>query len=769
MEVITTHQMTDFDGLAAMVAASKLYPGARMVLPGKAAPGVETFLALHKDALGIEEARGLKLEGVRRLILVDTRNVRRLGPLAKLLDSPGLEIHIYDHHPAAEGDVKGSKEVVAMVGAATTLLVEEIEKKKVPLSPFEATVLLLGIYEDTGSLLFPCTTTRDLRAVTFLLEKGGNLGIVANFLGRPLTEEQKRLFKALLLNAERHSINGLKVLLSKAKVGEFIEGLALLTHRLAEIERPDVAFVIVEMEDRVYVVGRAASPEIDVGEVLRSLGGGGHAQAASAAIKGADLEEIKLRLLAWLNQQLRPPLTVGEIMTSPVKTVTPETSVTEAGQIMLRYGHSGLPVVEGGKLVGIISRRDVEKAKLSGLGHAPVKGYMSRQVVTVSPQVPVREAQALLVQHDIGRLPVVEGDRLVGIVSRTDILKTLHRNFRPAFSYLFLPLSPLGQRWDARTVLRKHLPPAVLGFLEEAGRLAERMGMEIYLIGESVRDLLLGRERPVYHLAADGEVEKLYEELGKSAQAKDGRICLENFCFHLRQLKPSFLEYDATGNPLPNSLLRQELYQQDFTIDALAIALTPHRFGVLVDFFGGQNDLKNGLLRVLHSYSFRENSLRIVRILRLAAELNFLIERETARFLREALQEGKLEQVPGEKLWEEIKLGLEGPNVPLFLSRLAETGVWSRLFPGLDYGRASSLAVTLEREWRGSQSSKKWFYLLLAFCYLAGEERAAEFCRRYAIEAELADKIKAFLKNPSGDFLGQEDSYWLKRLLGLTS
>ncbi|ACX52410.1 CBS domain containing protein [Ammonifex degensii KC4] len=769
MEVITTHQMTDFDGLAAMVAASKLYPGARMVLPGKAAPGVEAFLALHKDALGIEEARGLKFGEVRRLILVDTRNARRLGSLAKLFNSPGLEIHIYDHHPAAEGDVRGSKEVVAMVGAATTLLVEEIEREKIPLSPFEATVLLLGIYEDTGSLLFPCTTVRDLRAVTFLLEKGGNLGIVANFLGRPLTEEQKRLFKALLLNAERHSINGLKVLLSKAKVGEFIEGLALLTHRLAEIERPDVAFVIVEMEDRVYVVGRAASPEIDVGEILRSLGGGGHAQAASAAIKGADPEEIKLKLLAWLNQQLRPPLTVGEIMTSPVKTVTPETSVAEAGQIMLRYGHSGLPVVEGGRLVGIISRRDVEKAKLSGLEHAPVKGYMSRQVVTVSPQVPVREAQALLVQHDIGRLPVVEGDRLVGIVSRTDILKTLHRDFRPAFSYLFLPLSPLGQRWDARTVLRKHLPPAVLCFLEEAGRLAEKAGMEIYLVGESVRDLLLGRERLVYHLAADGEVEKLYEELGKSAQVEDGRLCLEErFCFYLRQLKPSFLEYDATGNPLPNSLLRQELYQQDFTIDALAIALTPHRFGVLIDFFGGQNDLKNGLLRVLHSYSFRENPLRILRILRLAAELNFLIERETARFLREALREGKLEQVPGEKLWEEIKLGLEGPNVPLFLSRLAEMGVWPRLFPGLDYGRASSLAVALERELAESGSKKKWLCFLLAFCYLAGEEKAAEFCRRYALEAELTDKIKAFLRYPSGDLLPTE-SRWLKRVLDVTS
>ncbi|MGO0122078.1 CBS domain-containing protein [Desulfothermobacter acidiphilus] len=752
MDVITTHQMTDFDGLAAMVAASKLYPGARMVLPGKAAPGVEAFLALHKDALGIDEARAIRWNQLRRLILVDTRSPRRLGALAKLLQTPGLEIHIYDHHPDSEEDVRGSKEVVAMVGAATTLLVEEIEQERLPLSPFEATVLLLGIYEDTGSLLFPCTTVRDLRAVAFLLDKGGNLGVVANFLGRPLTEEQKRLFKTLLLNLERHSVNGLKILFSQARTGEFIEGLALLTHRLGEIERPDVVFVIVEMEDRVYVVGRAASPGVDVGEALRSLGGGGHAQAASAVIKGVQLEEVKLKLLAWLHQQLQPPLTVGEIMTSPVKTVTPETSIAEAGNIMLRYGHSGLPVVDNGKLVGVISRRNIEKARMSGLDHAPVKGYMSRQVVTISPQAPVREAQALLVQHDIGRLPVVDGDRLIGIVSRTDILKTMHRGFRPSFSYLFFPLSPLGQRWDARTVLHRHLPPEVLDFLEEAGRLADQAGMELYMIGESVRDLLLGRERSVYYLAVDGPVERVQSSLSQRARVEEGKLCLGGrFCFYLRELKASFLEYDAAGNLLPHSLLRQELYQQDCTIDAMAIALIPHRFGVLMDFFGGQNDLKNGVLRVLHSYSFRENPLRMLRVPRLAAELNFLIERETARSLREALREGKLEEVLRAELWKELRAGLNGPHVSLFLSRLQEVGLWPCLFPGLDYRGVETRIADLERKWSSGGEGEKWWCCWLLLCCMAGEEKAQDLCRRYELPDALMEKVLALIRHDEAE------------------
>jgi len=63
-------------------------------------------------------------------------------------------------------------------------------------------------------------------------------------------------------------------------------------------------------------------------------------------------------------------------------------SLKEADKIMLRYGHTGLPVLEDGKVVGVISRRDVDKARLHRLEHSPVKGYMARQVVSVPSDTP---------------------------------------------------------------------------------------------------------------------------------------------------------------------------------------------------------------------------------------------------------------------------------------------------------------------------------------------------------------------------------------------
>ena len=73
---------------------------------------------------------------------------------------------------------------------------------------------------------------------------------------------------------------------------------------------------------------------------------------------------------------------------------------------MFRYGHSGFPVITDGRLVGIISRRDLEKAMRHGLGHAPVKGYMSRKPITVAPELPLREVQQIMIKNDLGRVPV---------------------------------------------------------------------------------------------------------------------------------------------------------------------------------------------------------------------------------------------------------------------------------------------------------------------------------------------------------------------------
>lgn len=760
MEVITTHLITDFDGLASMVAAKKLYPGAYLVMPGKASRGVEEFLALHKDVLLIEDVKNINLSEVRRLVLVDTRNARRIGLLTALLERPDVEVHIYDHHPPNEDDARGTLEVVAPVGAAATLLVEKIKEAGIELSPFEATVLALGIYEDTGNLLYPGTTVRDVAAVEFLLSKGANLSVVANFLGRPLTLEQKELLKELIVGAQRHLIRGVKVLVASARLPDFLEGLALLTHKLGEIEQVDAVFSVVEMGDRVYVVGRSNTPGVDVRSVLMHFGGGGHQAAASASIKGAAVERVVQDLFEVLHQSILAPLTVAEIMTTPVKTVSPGTNIAEAGQVILRYGHSGLPVVQNGQLVGIISRRDIEKAQRNNLSHAPVKAFMSNQVVTVEPYLPVSEAQALMIEHDIGRLPVVEGGRLIGIISRTDILQTLHRDFKPRFRHLYTPAQPQTGRRNIAAVLRTSITAPVLLFLERAGVLARDSGAGAFLAGDPVRDILLGLQRREVTVVVDGDAMKVAAALAADLHVRykrDPRVHAVTFFLgdgsvgSVIQARPDYFEY-ALGVQVEDTCLRQELYRRDFTINALAVDLSPERFGQIVDYFGGREDLQYGYIRVLHNRSFIEEPLRVLRAIRLAERFSFQVERQTLVLLREAVREGVLNRVSTDQLWQEVRLCLDNEKASRFLGRCAELGIWPFIFPVASHWEVEAVLTHLPQAIKTIESwgvvfPERWLCYFIAAVHWTNSPSAQALCERYRFGRNTTAKVMAAVQH----------------------
>src|SRR5512138_1418072 len=154
MDVITTHQEAEFDSFASMVAAKKLYPDARLVFSGSQERALREYLRTSPRRFGVLKPRAVDPAQVSRLILVDTRRRDRIGPLAAILDRPGVEVHVYDHHPASAEDIPGALEVIEEVGANTTLMVELLRRRGHALSPEEATLLAIGIYEDTGSLCF---------------------------------------------------------------------------------------------------------------------------------------------------------------------------------------------------------------------------------------------------------------------------------------------------------------------------------------------------------------------------------------------------------------------------------------------------------------------------------------------------------------------------------------------------------------------------------------------------------------------------------------
>jgi tRNA nucleotidyltransferase (CCA-adding enzyme) len=760
LEIITTHTNADMDALASMVAAQKIYPGAAMVFPGPLLKNVEEFMALHKDTLHVRTVRDIEPELVKRIILVDTKSAGRLDKLAGLLKKPGVEIHIYDHHPRGEGDAAGKLEVVEMVGATTTLFVEKIREMNIEITPMEATVFALGIYEDTGSLVFPSTTARDAGAVAFLLAQGANLAVVAEFLERPLNDKQRELLKTLLVSAERYDINGIKFLIAKGNVDEFIGGLDILTHKLVEFAHLDAVFTVVEMDDRVHIVARSNVPEVSVKDILEGLGGGGHPAAASAIIKKGKVEDVAELLLDAIRSKARPPAVAADIMSSPVKTITPETVIEEAGRLMLRYGHTGLPVVKGDEVVGVISRRDVEKATHHGLGHAPAKGFMTSNMIVASPATPVSIVRELMIQHDIGRLPVLKEGKLVGIVSRTDVLRTLHGESQVKHRKVYSGSSSDQPHKNIRELMYRGLTPEYMEIMKHAGEIASGRGFKIYAAGGIVRDLLLGMDCIDVDLVVEGDGIELARTLGKDF---GGRVRVHpkfftaavNFPNGLQvdvaTARVEFYQYPAALPQIETSSLHQDLYRRDFTINAMAVSLNKSDFGDIVDFFGGREDLEQGLLRVLHNLSFVEDPTRILRGIRFEKRYNFTFEPQTQKLAKEAVSSNMLDRVSKERVWEELKYILLEPRPSFVLSRLAELQLWDSVFTGVAYEGIKDVldelhrSIKVLRSWDLAEPDEPWMVYFIAVLHRTCWETAGEICTHYNFNKRQADKVAAAL------------------------
>jgi tRNA nucleotidyltransferase (CCA-adding enzyme) len=384
--VITTHVNPDFDAVASMVAATKLYPGAVMLFPGGQGRNIRSFFIQSLIYLfDVARPRELEFDSVERLVVVDTRQRDRLGAATPCLDNPGLDIHLYDHHPDGPTDLKGSFELVDRVGANATLMTELLAEKKIALSPQEATMLALGLYEDTGGLTFSSTTPRDLMAGATLLSWGADLSVVSDFTSRELTPEQLSLLNELILTAESREARGRNLVIAMARREEHIEDVAVLAHKMMDILGADILFLLVEMENMVQVVARSNIREIDVGEITLALGGGGHAAAAAAAIRGKSMAEVKEELEKCLSDVLGRMYSAGNIMVHPPISIFEDKKVSEAMEMMVHYSLNVLLVEDSSKKVsGIVTDHIASKAIYHGLNDYTVKEVMITEFQTAS-------------------------------------------------------------------------------------------------------------------------------------------------------------------------------------------------------------------------------------------------------------------------------------------------------------------------------------------------------------------------------------------------
>jgi tRNA nucleotidyltransferase (CCA-adding enzyme) len=432
VQIIVTHDVLDFDAFASAVAALKLYPDARVVLGTKLGGDVREFLSLHKDRFPSLPARDLAAALVRLAVIVDVRRASRLAHVAGLRDrilarDPQLEVHVWDHHAAASDDVPAQLECIEPVGSATTLLVEAIRRRAAQVDAMEATLFALGIHVDTGSLRYAATTARDAAALAWLLGRGARLAVINRYANPPFSAAQLRALSALLGALRVERIGGARVAVALLPQGFATSGLDQVTSEALALEDVHALFACFPVRDgKLQVVARSRAAWIDVGAALRSVGGGGHATAAAATLRGSDASAALETLLGALRAHPPQPTLVRDVMSSPVHCVAPDALISALHASLREWQHTGAPVVAAGKLLGIVSRRDIEAALAKGRSEDRVARHMSQPARTTAEDAPLEDALALMASADIGRLPVLREGRVVGIVTRRDVLAVLY-------------------------------------------------------------------------------------------------------------------------------------------------------------------------------------------------------------------------------------------------------------------------------------------------------------------------------------------------------
>ena len=398
-----------------------------------------------------------------------------------------------------------------------------------------------------------------------------------------------------------------------------------------------------------------------------------------------------------------PVLTARSLMTSPVCTVDAIASISEAQKSMVRVGHSNLCVLNSqGQLLGIVSRRDTDVAVRHGFGQAPVTSCLNMQLKTATPDMSVLQIHQLMATYGVDVLPVLEVEKLVGIITISDVLSVNAPGQKSAGSassssralFGHSDLLPSSARMPSAQVLYQQLEtrlPAAWPALQLMAAEAENKGWALYVVGGAVRDLLLslsGQPHPLTDIdlvvegAEEGAGVRLAELIqlrwanaqlqtygqfqtaaltlpvsqtlgqhvapegqssGKvSALSEPGDTSQAKISIDIATARTETYPYPAANPDVESSNIHQDLCRRDFTINAMALCLTQTGWNgaQLLDFFGGWPDLQQRQMRVLHANSFIEDPTRIFRAVRFAARLDFDLEPRTAQLITDAVGRG---------------------------------------------------------------------------------------------------------------------------------
>lgn len=782
LTVITTHINADFDALASMLAAQKLYPDALVVFPGSQEKNLRNFFIKSMVYLfNMVNIKDVDLSNLKRLVLVDTKQPSRIGKFADILERPDIDIHIYDHHPPMSNDIKGNYEVHCLTGATVSILTEIIKDKGIDISPDEATIMCLGIYEDTGSFTFPSTTEKDFTAAAFLLSKGANLNMVSGLISREISPEQVGLLNDMIQAATRYNINGVEIVITTVSTDNYVSDFAFLVQKMAKMENLNAIFAIARMGDKMYVVARSKIPEVDVGAIVTPLGGGGHTFAASASIKGKTLAQIEQTLTEILYSKIKSRNRAKDLMSFPVMRINDDVSCKEAGNLLTRYNINALLVTQKHNgtenLLGFITRQIIEKALHHGLDHIKVKEYMTTELVSVGPDAELVEIQEKIIENKQRILPVIDNGIITGVITRTDLLNILVGQSQLVSSNSTDPFKePVHVR--TRNVLKfmkERLSPRILDMLQVIGEKAYQLGCNAYVVGGFVRDLFLYRTNEDLDIVIEGDGIAFAKKYAKFVNArihsyeKFGTAVIifpDGFKIDVASARMEYYKFPAALPTVEMSSIKLDLFRRDFTVNTLAIQLKPDKFGLLIDFFSAQKDIKEKSIRVLHNLSFVEDPTRVFRAIRFEQRFDFSIGKLTSGLIENAVKMNFFKRLSGRRVFAELRQILEEKNPIDAIKRLNEYDLLSVVHPSIEFNNQMiSMFNSVKKvlSWHDllflEESYMRWAVYFLALTRHCDKKTADEICMRI----ELAPRYKTILCKER--FEADRSMLWMEKSL----
>jgi tRNA nucleotidyltransferase (CCA-adding enzyme) len=761
MKIVITHHNPDFDAFASAYAALRLYNCDKIIISNTVENNLGKYL--EEADFGIPYIRASEKiineysEKIELLIITDCKLKSRLKYLSNIIDK-SERIIIYDHHHTDNIDIEADEIYLEKIGATTSIITEKLKEKQMSITKDEATLLMMGIYEDTGFLTFNTTTPADMYAAAYLLEQGGNLNLVSEYIRRELSKEQVLLLNELIINTTILMIDKLFIGITQANTEEFFGDIAFLAHKLVEMENFDALFVLVRSGDRIVMVGRSRSDKVDVSRILYYFGGGGHPYAASAIVKDITLNEAILKLKNVIHDQVSPIKYARDLMTSPVKYVQTSQKIIDAFDLFMKYNLNVMPVVKDGKTVGLILRRDILHSIKHELQNEPVDSIMQIEFETATPDTPVDEIKDIMLLKNQKMVPIETDGKLVGVVTRTDLLRLMKEEIikMPRFANEKAEMAGFFKSRNVAELLKDRLPEYYFTILKSIGKIADELELNAYVVGGFVRDLLMNHENFDIDIVVELDATILAKEFAKTY---NGRIATHDKFKTAVVILPDHTRIDfatarseyynmpASAPEVEISSIKNDLFRRDFTINAMAIKINGKSFGILLDFYGGQRDIIDKKIRVLHNLSFIDDPSRGLRAIRFAVRYNFEIGPHTNKLLKHAIYLKLFDKIPGNRFFLETKYILSEDNYLDAIKMMTNYGImkfYIEKFKLDDIKIQTFINFEKYLTWYSVQCDKPVNHFLVRLLILFSDLKLPEFqkvCDRFEINKDLKTAI----------------------------